>query len=275
MQKPTSTLRRIWWCPIGPLAFLPIHAAGIYHSSECAETILDFAISSYIPTVATLTEKLKQKAEPMSTPLLLVSQAAAPNLRQIPGVDKETNLLMNFMDEVGIKTSRLAGADATIIRVREDLSSYNSIHLACHGEQAPAPLESGFYLNDGKLKLSEIMEHQIPHADLAFLSACQTSTGDEALSEEAVHLAAGMLAAGYRTVVATMWSINDSYGPDVAREFYRDILQNDVLLGKTSLRLNGARAAYALHNATQWLRNKVGDTEMGFLIWVPYVHFGL
>ena len=44
---------------------------------------------------------------------------------------------------------------------------------------APAPLESGFYLNDGKLKLSETTEHRIPHADLAFLSACQTSTGDE------------------------------------------------------------------------------------------------
>ena len=57
--------------------------------------------------------------------------------------------------------------------------------------------------------------------------------------EEAVHLAAGMLAAGYRSAVATIWSIDESCGPDVAREFYRDILQNDMLLGKTSLRLNG------------------------------------
>jgi hypothetical protein len=57
--------------------------------------------------------------------------------------------------------------------------------------------------------------------------------------EEVVPLAAGMLAAGYRSVVATMWSINESYGPHVAREFYRDIiLHNDMLLGKTGLRLN-------------------------------------
>jgi len=58
---------------------------------------------------------------------------------------------MNFMDEVGIKTSRLAGADATITRVRVKLSSYN-FPLARHAEQAPAPLESGFCLNDGKSK---------------------------------------------------------------------------------------------------------------------------
>ena len=46
-------------------------------------------------------------------------------------------------------------------------------------------------------------------ADLALLSACQTSAGDEKLSEEVIHLAAGMLAAGYRGAVATMWSIRD------------------------------------------------------------------
>jgi CHAT domain-containing protein len=50
---------------------------------------------------------------------------------------------------------------------------------------------------DGHLEVLEIMKQKIPNADLAFLSACQTSTGDEKLPDEAVHLAAGMLAAGY------------------------------------------------------------------------------
>ena len=44
---------------------------------------------------------------------------------------------------------------------------------------------------------------------LAFLSVNKTSIGDEQLSEEAVHLAAGMLAAGYHGVVAAMSSIRD------------------------------------------------------------------
>ncbi|KAJ7679789.1 hypothetical protein B0H14DRAFT_2604238 [Mycena olivaceomarginata] len=29
-----ENLPRIWWCPTGPLAFLPIHAAGIYGENE-------------------------------------------------------------------------------------------------------------------------------------------------------------------------------------------------------------------------------------------------
>jgi hypothetical protein len=45
-------------------------------------------------------------------------------------------------------------------------------------------------LHDGGLELSEIIKMKLVGADLAYLSACQTSTGDEKLSEEAVHLAA-------------------------------------------------------------------------------------
>lgn len=33
--------------------------------------------------------------------------------------------------------------------------------------------------------------------DFAFLSPCQTATGEKHLSDEAIHMAAGMLFAGY------------------------------------------------------------------------------
>ena len=109
-------------------------------------------------------------------------------------------------------------------------------------------------------------------ADLAFLSACQTSTGDEKLSEEAVHLAAGMLAAGYRGVVATMWSINDRYAPGVSEDFYANLING-------AEDLNSENVACALHHATLKLRQRLADLkldlESSLLVWVPYVHFGL
>ncbi|KAF8122601.1 hypothetical protein EV363DRAFT_1182291 [Boletus edulis] len=43
-----------------------------------------------------------------------------------------------------------------------------------------------------------------------FLSACQTVTGVEDLTDEAVHIAAGMLFAGYGGVVGKMWSISET-----------------------------------------------------------------
>lgn len=218
---------------------------------------------------------MKQKVQPTSKHLLLVSQVAAPKLPHIPGADEETKGLLNFMELTGKNTLRLSGIDAIISKVMEAITLYSSIHFACHGRQAVgSPLKSGFYLGDGLLELSQLIKLQIPNADFAFLSACQTSTGDEALSEEVVHLAAGMLAAGYRSVVSTMWSINDTFGLEIAQEFYRQLLLNQTADSRFA-KLDGSCAAYALHQATLKLRLKVGDTEEGLLKWAPYVHFGI
>jgi len=168
---------------------------------------------------------------------------------------------------------RLEGEHASVSQVKIEMESYGSIHFACHASQSPeSPLKSGFYLHDGQLELSEIMKQKFTVRELAFLSACQTSTGDDKLSEEAVHLAAGMLAAGYRSVVATMWSIKDQFGPVVAESFYKDLMER----GKTSgqPQLDSSHAARALHHAIQDMRMKLGDTEQALLTWVPYVHFG-
>jgi len=168
---------------------------------------------------------------------------------------------------------RLEGEIASLSRVKLEMESHGLIHLACHATQdLKDPLKSGFYLHDGRLELSEIMKQKFAVRELAFLSACQTSTGTEKLSEEAVHLAAGMLAAGYRGVVATMWSIKDKYGPVVAESFYRHLLESGKASGKQGLDSSGA--AHALHHAIQDVRETLGDTEQGLLTWVPYVHFG-
>jgi len=151
--------------------------------------------------------------------------------------------------------------------------SHPSIHFACHASQdIENSLKSGFYLHDGRLDLAAIMEQKITNCELAFLSACQTSAGDEKLSEEAVHLAAGMLAVGYRSVVATMWSIKDEYGPDVAEGFYKDLMERGTTSGQPGI--DSANASRALHQSIQAIRQQVGDTEQGLLTWVPYVHFG-
>jgi len=171
------------------------------------------------------------------------------------------------------KCHRLEGKCASVSQVELEMESYGSIHLACHASQSlENPLQSGFYLHDGRLELSEIMKQKFSIRDLAFLSACQTSTGAEKLSDEAVHLAAGMLAAGYRSVVATMWSIQDQYGPVVAESFYNDLMERGKACGKLGLDSSGS--AHALHHAIQGIREILGDSEQGLLTWVPYVHFG-
>ena len=100
----------------------------------------------------------------------------------------------------------------------------------------------------------------------AVLSACQTAAGDETLTEEAIHLTAGMLNSGYKSVIGTMWSILDDSAPVVTSNFYRVMIAQVKAGGEL-------HPAYALHEATKALRAKYGITD--FVRWIPFVHFGL
>jgi CHAT domain-containing protein len=146
------------------------------------------------------------------------------------------------------------------------MSDSNWLHLACHGSQRQdEPTKSGLILEDGHLTLEEIIKLDLPSAEFAFLSACQTTTGDEALSDEAVHIAGGMMLAGYQSVVGTMWSIRDDLAPEVADEFYRRIMGGED-------RPDNRKAAEALHYSVQKLRKKGG---IPLTSWIPFVHLGV
>ncbi|TEB25886.1 hypothetical protein FA13DRAFT_1588015, partial [Coprinellus micaceus] len=139
----------------------------------------------------------------------------------------------------------------------EHMEEYSSIHPACHGiQETPNPLQSRFLFHKGGLDLNSIMRKNFPNANLAYLSACQTSAGQENLPDEAVHLAAGMLAAGHRRVVSTMWEIGDKSAPQVASDFYQ-YLWSRRPEGSGS-HFDGTLSAYALHHATQQLRHRLG-----------------
>ncbi|KAI0825522.1 CHAT domain-containing protein [Irpex lacteus] len=262
----TGKLPHITWCPTGPLSFLPLHAAGIYHAnSPPFKTIMDFAVSSYTPTLEALLKSHTQPDSTHKTPrVLIVSQPATPYCNTIPGTTTEAGIVMSLTGE---STQVLEDTDGTVDSVLEAMATHNWVHLACHGMQDQHnPINSSFALYDRKLTLGTLMSKHLPNADLAVLSACQTATGDEKLVEEAVHLAAGMLNIGYKSVIGTMWSIYDDSAPVVMARFY-EVMMEQVRAG------GELQPAYALHAATKVLHEKYGVND--FVRWIPFVHFGL
>jgi hypothetical protein len=122
--------------------------------------------------------------------------------------------ISNVKHEVGRVQERFntAGASLTVVRpslpdalthLRE--THMHILHLACHGAQKKDPLTSGFILRDEDLTIQEIMQLDLKHPSLAFLSACQTAKGKRDQPDEGVHLAASMLFCGFKSVIATMW----------------------------------------------------------------------
>ncbi|KAF6747627.1 CHAT domain-containing protein [Ephemerocybe angulata] len=265
---------RLWWCPTGPLSFLPLHAAGIYRGSN-RESVSDYVVSSYTPTVTAVTDRAKNRlsVDVRASGLFLTSQPNVPGASPIPGTTSEVRAILKRAEESGVRVVKCEGEELTVDACLMRMQDYSSIHLACHGSQnATEPLRSRFLFHRGSLELGRIIRSDLKNADLAFLSACQTSAGEEKLSDEAIHLTAGMLAAGYRRVIGTMWSIGDKPAQDVAINFYDYLLT--PLNGARNGGFDGALSAFALDHATRRLRLSLDDSEHSLLTWIPFVHFG-
>ncbi|TFY69722.1 hypothetical protein EVG20_g3028 [Dentipellis fragilis] len=203
-------LLRIIWCPTGPLSFLPMHAAVLYNQIEAGHKVTDYAVCS---TVTTLLQDPPLSSSTFDS-LLAASQ---PNTRSKNATSSGG---WNGSMDPRPPSTKFALRSAKVIGSISPATQYNK-----HPTEA---LESAFCIYDGSREPSDIIQESHAHAEFAFLSsACQTSTGDQTLSAEAVHLAAGMQMAGYRSAVAMMWSIKDADGPTVAGNFYRRMFDGE------------------------------------------------
>ncbi|KAH7316404.1 CHAT domain-containing protein [Rhizoctonia solani] len=262
VNPPPDDLPRITWCLTGTTSFLPIHAAGLY--DEPRSKLSDFAISSYTPTLSALLSHSSNSSKP-PTGVLAIGQEHTPSQSRLPGTAKELSHIMRHT-QGKICYTQLVDHEATTAAVLGAIDQHDWVHFACHAHQSASdPDESGFFLQNGVLELSKIRQRSFKNKGLAFLSACQTATGDKNLPDEAVHLASGMLMAGYPSVIGTMWSVSDADAPAVADKFYGQLLKDGVLQNQYSAR--------ALHDAVIELRTEIGIKL--FERWVPYIHLGV
>ncbi|GAB1523540.1 hypothetical protein RhiTH_006690 [Rhizoctonia solani] len=260
-DETAKNVPHITWCPTGAVSFLPLHAAGDYNQPQ--SRVFDHVISSYTPTLTALLGSSLGTLNRDSR-VLVVGQEATPGHQRLPGTVKELECVTGHL-KGRVKHSELLGSQATTVAVLDAMEQHDWVHLACHAHQnVQNPTESGFFLHDGTLSLESINRRFFKNKGLAFLSACQTATGDEKLPDEAIHLASGMLMSGYSSVIATMWSVYDDDAPLVADKVYGWLMKD----GK----LGSGEAGKALHYAVAELRDKVG--EKNFSQWVPYIHIG-
>ena len=269
-EQSLDDLSRIFWCPTGPFMFLPIHAAGLYGAqhSQPGHKVSDFAISSYVPTLSILapSSNLSTGTAPGSDlRILTVRQPPTDGQSRLPGVNIELEHIKAVINNSpSASTTLLESSVGTVEEVLGLMKQADWVHFACHGIQNG--LNSGLCLADQRrLKLRDIIALSRPRGGLAFLSACQTAMGEEHLTDEAIHIAAGMLFAGYGGVVGTMWSISDKFAPEVARDVYEQLFRNGT-------RPDYREAARALHEAIGRLRD---SGKASFATWLPFIHVGL
>ncbi|KAJ6549921.1 CHAT domain-containing protein [Mycena capillaripes] len=272
MTPTRNDLPHVWWCLTGPLTFLPVHAAGLYGENDSfGSKLSDFAISSHTPSLTALIQYLRPQSEQKKIKMLAVAQPSPDGQAYIPGTQHELDQIESHARNK-LPVHRLEGNGATVDSVKERMRDSDWVRFACHGiQQISEPTNSALLLA-GSMHY-ELMHYEpsycnlnLPNATFAFLSACQTAMGDKKLRKEAVHLAGGMLLAGYRSVIGTMWTIVDNDAPQVAGDVYEHLFKSSPP--------DHTEAAEALHFAVQKLREQ-DEGRSSFFRWVPFIHLGV
>ena len=157
--------------------------------------------------------------------------------------------------------TRIDGEEARTSRVVEELGKHEWVHLACHGlPNTKQPFKSAFALRDGHLTIRRIIACASVDHEFAYLSACHTTVGDEESLDEMINLASAMQFAGFRSVIGTMWAVDDGETTKITSMCYKFMLDE-------SSRLDHTRAAFALNNTM-----KTVDIPLDQRI--LYVHLG-
>jgi CHAT domain-containing protein len=264
---------RLWWCPVGILAYLPLHAAG-HHKDLAADdlalssnprTVLDRVISSYATTMRGLAYARTHQPDATLNTTVIV---AVPD---VPG-DPDIQPLSNVPIEADALTEQTPGAhilpNPTHDNVLAALQDHRVAHLACHGQvNWIDPAASRLILPDYKtspLTVADITGLRL-NAGLAYLSACETTVTGQRLADEAVHLTGAFHLAGYQHVIGTLWTVYDVTAKELALEVYTQLTQDGATPPDTDL------AAHALHNATRSLRARYPNSPTA---WAAYTHTG-
>jgi CHAT domain-containing protein len=254
---------RIWWCPTSELSALPLHAAFPYESG--LKNLLDMYISSYTPTLSSLIRARSGVVQRIVTPKLLVMGQSNDNLEKarLPNVREELRRIDNLGEFVEVLVGEKGNQETVLSRLRQ----HPWVHFACHGRQEVEPFLSSFQLyGNERLSLIDLIKARLPNAELAFLSACHSAAIDiHGTPNETIHLAAALRFCGFRSVVGTLWAMEDVDGPDVAEDFYKYMFRDAG--GAVDFR----DSAMALNRAARALRKRKG---MAIDRWINFVHIG-
>ena len=200
------------------------------------------------------------------TGALLVGNPCLNQLKKpeadLPCAQEEVEMIASIFN-----TRPLLGRQATKAEVMKRMSSVSLIHVAAHGNKRTGEIalcpNPGWTSNfpqkrDYVLKMSDVQAANL-RARLVVLSCCHSGRGRIVKGEGVVGIARAFLAAGARSVLVTMWAIDDEATMVFMKSFYQHLKE-----GKT--------ASAAVQQSMKFLRESKGYSEMRY--WAPFQLIG-
>ncbi|MEG3971170.1 CHAT domain-containing protein [Microcoleus sp. T2B6] len=108
---------------------------------------------------------------------------------------------------------RLRGSSqATVSNYRRLVEQVSGLHSSHHAQSRfDNPLESKLFLADGAITLGQLLTPawRLPNLEDVFLSCCETGLGLTQITDDVLTLSTGFLCAGARSVISTLWAVED------------------------------------------------------------------
>ena len=178
------------------------------------------------------------------------------NLKPLPCAREEVNMIGEM-----VGSTPLVGRQATKDEVLRRLGSVALVHIAAHGnietgEIALAPNSTCSEV-DFILTMKDVKQVQL-RASLVVLSCCHSARG-EVKAEGVVGIARAFLGAGARSVLVSLWAINDKATLEFMKNFYQHLVA-------------GKSASEALNRAMNCMRESTEFSDVTH--WAPFVLIG-
>ncbi len=196
--------------PAGAMNYVPFHALvsdGRY-VTELREVVC-------APSAAVWQHLDSARGARPITSALLMSFAD----EKIPLADREIDTLARQLPSA----AKFTGRRATFGAFQANAPRNDLIHLACHGQFRPDnPMFSSLHLADGWVTVRDVCSRKLK-ARLVTLSACETGLSEVFAGEEILGLARGFLSAGAKSLVLSLWTVNDKATTSLMEDLYSNL----------------------------------------------------
>ena len=157
----------------------------------------------------------------------------SPSVLVAPAFESIKNLNFNVQEVMGIdsmiQSSRLIGNAAEFETTLSQIGGAKIIHFATHGiinGQNPdySYLSLGYDEDNIERRFyqKDILRNDFS-SEMVCLTSCESAIGESITGDGAYSMARNFIAAGAKSVISTLWSINDQSSSFIMKEFYKEL----------------------------------------------------
>ncbi|MEM7373837.1 MAG: CHAT domain-containing tetratricopeptide repeat protein [Bacteroidota bacterium] len=273
-EVPFSSFDRIIVIPEGKLAEIPVEIL-VKHPVELPTTkraiisswrslpylLKDHAVLYAYSATTLLSAPSNNKNRNYSKRWLGIAPKYSQQLALVANIPEVQNIARNLTGDV------LSGREATKSQFLRQAEEYRILHLAVHGVADPKHPSLSYlqFANDIEGESSRLYMYENQYLgwspELVVLSACETGKGKWQQGAGILSMAHSFFIAGCRSVLNTLWVVDDQISQELSIGFYRSIQ-------------NGYPKDEALQHAKLQILTTTQPEKVHPIYWAPFIMSG-